>query len=111
MELLDASNPIVFRALAASATALKLTQDVGRRALPLEKLEQALEVEELPELQIHIMTADDVAMMRAEQRREEAEMSGDLQGIEDELENLRWLAERKTLQALQADDDDIVVEG
>lgn len=73
LEVLDPTNPIVFRSLAAASTALKLTQDVTRRALPLEKLNQALDVEELPELKVHIMTEADVAEMRAQQRLEEAE--------------------------------------
>lgn len=33
LDLLEPDSPIVFRSLAASATTLKLTQDVGRRAL------------------------------------------------------------------------------
>lgn len=102
LELLDASNPIVFRALSASATALKLTQDIGRRALPLDKLEQALEVDELPELKIHIMTEADVVEMRAQQRREEAEINGTLA---DELETRQWLASREETRAQQADDN------
>lgn len=110
LEILDPANPIVFRSLAAASTALKLTQDVTRRALPLEKLNQALEVEELPELKIHIMTDADVAEMRAQQRLEEAEHEGNLQGVEDELETLRWLDSRRLAQ-LQHDDDDIVIEG
>lgn len=74
IEVLDPANPIVFRSLAAASTALKLTQDVTRRALPLEKLNQALDIEELPELKIHLMTDADVAEMRAQQRLEEAEL-------------------------------------
>ena len=110
LEILDPSNPIVFRSLAAASTALKLTQDVTRRALPLEKLNQALNVEELPELKIHIMNDADVAEMRAQQRLEEAELEGDLQGIEDELETLRWLDSRR-LEQLQQHDDDVISEG
>lgn len=106
LEELDPSNPIVFRALAASATALKLTQDVGRRALPLDKLEQAQAVEELPELQIHVMTPWDVEEMRAQQRLDEAELRGDSEGVNEELENLQWIAEKK---ALRYESDDIVV--
>ena len=106
LEELDSSNPIVFRALAASATTLKLTQDVGRRALPLDKLEQAQAVEELPELQIHIMSGMDVEEMRAQQRLEEAEMNGDAEAVSEERENLQWLAEKK---ALRYESDDIVV--
>lgn len=106
LDLLEPDSPIAFRSLAASATTLKLTQDVGRRALPLDKLEQAQEVEELPELQIRIMTELDVEEMRAHQRREEAEMRGDMEGVNDELENLQWLAGK---QALRYKSDDIVV--
>ncbi|HBP0077217.1 helix-turn-helix domain-containing protein [Pseudomonas aeruginosa] len=106
LEELDSSNPIVFRALAASATTLKLTQDVGRRALPLDKLSMAQEVEALPELEIRIMSQLDVEELRAEQRREEAELNGDEAAVNEELENLRWFAEKK---ALRSEGDDIVV--
>ncbi|MFP3329765.1 helix-turn-helix domain-containing protein [Pseudomonas sp. SIMBA_064] len=110
LEILDPADPIVFRGLAAASTALKLTQDVTRRALPLEKLNQALDFEELPELKIHIMTERDVTEMRAQQRLEEAERDGNLEGVEDELETLRWLDSRRMAQ-LQQDDDDVVCEG
>ncbi|EPN6727946.1 hypothetical protein CMV24_18490 [Pseudomonas plecoglossicida] len=110
LEVLDPTNPIVFRSLAAASTALKLTQDVTRRALPLEKLNQALDIEELPELKIHIMDDADVAEMRAQQRLEEAKLEGNLEGVEDELETLRWLDSRRLAQ-LQHHDDDIVSEG
>lgn len=109
LDELDLSNPIVFRSLAASATTLKLTQDVARRALPLEKLNQSLEVEEMPVLHIQIMNADDVAEMRAQQRLQEAEVSGDRERIDDEIETLSWLAEKKLSRAHPLDDD-IVVE-
>lgn len=106
LEVLDPSSPNAFRALAASATALKLTQDVGRRALPLDKLEQAQLVEELPELQIHIMSGMDVEEMRAQQRLEEAELNGDAEAVNEELEALHWIAGRK---ALRSDNNDVVV--
>lgn len=61
------------RAIAACATALRLTQDVQRRAIPIDKLERADSVEELPEIQIRIMTDDDVRELREQQRRESAE--------------------------------------
>ncbi|RJG12601.1 helix-turn-helix domain-containing protein [Pseudomonas cavernicola] len=111
LEVTPDNAPIVCRALAACATTLKLTQQVGRQALPLDKLEQALTVEELPELQIHIMTDHDVAVLRAEQRLQDAELNGNLAGVSDEQETLRWLAERREHQTLCAVDDDIVVEG
>lgn len=112
LEALDPTDPIVFRGLAAASTTLKLTQDVTRRALPIEKLNQAQEIEELPTLQIHIMTEQDVAEMRAKQRLEEAEMNGDTQGIEDETANLQWMESRRVAQSGQMDeDDDVVCEG
>lgn len=110
VENLDPTNPIAFRGLAAASTALKLTQDVTRRALPIDKLGQAMEIEELPELRIRIMTEDDVAEMRMQQRIEEAERNGDLQSLNDEHENLRWMASRRLAQ-LSRGDDDIVIEG
>ena len=109
LEILDPTDPIVFRGLAAAATTLKLTQEVTRRALPLEKLNQALTFEELPELKIHIMNEHDVAEMRAQQRLEEAERDGDSEGVEDELETMRYLESRR-LVLLQQQDDDIVFE-
>ncbi|RIZ46326.1 hypothetical protein CIK02_04185 [Pseudomonas putida] len=109
LEILDPAHPIAFRGLAAASTTLKLTQDVTRRALPLEKLNQALDFEELPELKIHIMTDRDVTEMRAQQRLEEAERDGNLEGVEDELETLRWLDSRRMAQLEQL--DDIVCEG
>ncbi|MCF7545488.1 helix-turn-helix domain-containing protein [Pseudomonas petrae] len=112
LEALDPTDPVVFRGLAAASTTLKLTQDVTRRALPIEKLNQAQEIEELPTLQIHIMTEQDVAEMRAKQRLEEAEMNGDAQGIEDEIANLQWMESRRVAQLAQMDeDDDVVCEG
>lgn len=106
LNLLEPDNPIVFRALAASATSLKLTQDVGRRALPLDKLEQAQSIEELPELQIHVMTPWDVEEMRAQQRLDDAELRGDAEAADAELENLQWIAHKK---APRYESDDIVV--
>jgi predicted transcriptional regulator len=113
VEQLDPTDPGVLRALAASATTLKLTQDVTRRALPLEKLNIALDVEDLPELQIHIMSEFDVARMRAEQRREEAELNGDAEAMEDEIETLHWLEHRQEQRdkTLLVDNDDIITEG
>lgn len=113
LEALDPTDPVAFRGLAAASTALKLTQDVTRRSLPIEKLNQAQDIEELPTLQIHILTENDVAEMRAKQRLEEAEMNGDAQGIEDEIANLEWMERRRLAQSDQTDeeDDDVVCEG
>ncbi|AKF43659.1 helix-turn-helix domain-containing protein [Pseudomonas fragariae (ex Marin et al. 2024)] len=112
LEALDPTDPVAFRGLAAASTALKLTQDVTRRSLPIEKLNQVQDIEELPTLQIHILTENDVAEMRAKQRLEEAEMNGDAQGIEDEIANLEWMERRRLAQSDQTDeDDDVVCEG
>ena len=78
---------------------------VDRRALPLDKLDQSLEREELPVLQTHIMNEHDVAEMRAQQRREDAEINGDSEGVDDAVETLNWLAERRSAQAQQLDSD------
>lgn len=112
VDQIDPADSGALRALAASATTLKLTQDVTRRALPLEKLNMALDIEELPELQIHIMSEYDVAKMRAEQRREEAEIKGDGEAMEDEIETLHWLEHRQDQQnkTLMLDNDDIITE-
>lgn len=112
VDQIDPADSGALRALAASATTLKLTQDVTRRALPLEKLNMALDIEELPELQIHIMSDYDVAKMRAEQRREEAEINGDGEAMEDEIETLHWLEHRQDQQnkTLMLDNDDIITE-
>lgn len=70
------------RAVVACASSLKLTQDVQRRAIPLDKLERASSVEELPELTIHIMGPDDVRELREQQRKEAAErISGGRYGL------------------------------
>lgn len=60
----DKSLPehIKARALAAYSTSAKLTQDIARRALNMEKIEP--EREELPELHICEMTAADIAAVR-----------------------------------------------
>lgn len=114
IDLLDPADIASLRALAASATTLKLTQDVYQRALPLERMNMALDVEEMPELQIRIMTEYDVAKLRAEQRREDAEQNGDAEAIEGETETIRWLESKEDEawnKRLADEDDDIVIEG
>lgn len=114
VDLLDPADIASLRALAASATTLKLTQDVYQRALPLERMNMALDVEEMPELQIRIMTEYDVAKLRAEQRREDAEQNGDAEAIEGETETIRWLESKEDEawnKRLADEDDDIVIEG
>jgi len=61
------------RAITAAATTLDITQKVNRRALPLDKLDEATRVEELSELTIKIMTDEDVREIREQQHREAAE--------------------------------------
>ena len=56
------------------------------------------------------MTEHDVAEMRAQQRLEEAERDGNSDGVEDELETMRYLETRR-VALLQQQDDDIVCEG
>ena len=76
MEALDPSTSTPYqmmRTVVAAATALDLTQKVARRALPLDRLDEATHVEELSELRIHIMTENDVQELREQQRREAAE--------------------------------------
>lgn len=114
VDQLDPADIASLRALAASATTLKLTQDVYRRALPLERMNMALDVEEMPVLQIQIMNDYDVAKLRAEQRREDAEQNGDAEAIEGELETLSWLESKEDEawnERLAGEDDDIVCEG
>lgn len=75
-------------------------------------LDQAIGPDDaLPELQIHIMTENDVADLREQQRREEAEANGeidddDLVGTELSADDLDALD-----AALDAEEDDIVTEG
>jgi hypothetical protein len=73
MEALDPSKCTPYqmmRATVAAATALDLTQKINRRALPLERLAEFTHITELPELQIRIMTGEDVQAMREQQRLE-----------------------------------------
>ncbi|MNN93000.1 hypothetical protein D3C81_2113660 [compost metagenome] len=58
-------------------------------------------------MKIHLMTEDDVGEMRAKQRLEEAERNGDAQGIEDEMETLRWLEDQR-LRTVRRTDDDVI---
>lgn len=114
VDQLDPGDIASLRALAASATTLKVTQDVYQRSLPLERMNMALDVEEMPELQIRIMTEYDVAKLRAEQRREDAEQNGDAEAIEGETETIRWLESKEDEawnKRLADEDDDIVIEG
>lgn len=90
------------RAVAAASTALKLTQDVQRRAMPLDKLERADSVEELPEIHIKIMTDDDVRELREQQRKEAAErINGGRYG-------LLAIPGENDQEEQRSDDDDII---
>lgn len=90
------------RALAAVSTALRLTQDVQRRTLPLDKLERADSVEELPEIHIKIMGPDDVEAIREQQRKEAAErINGGRYG-------LLAMPGENGLEEQRSDDDDVI---
>ncbi|MNG32904.1 hypothetical protein D3C84_1190230 [compost metagenome] len=54
----------------------------------------------------------DVAKLRAEQRREEAELNGDTAAVEDEIETIRYFEhkQQQKAQAQQMEDDDIIIE-
>lgn len=97
------------KALKIASEIVNLNYGTGARILGLD---QDLNLEDaLPELQIHIMTENDVADLREQQRREEAEANGeidddDLLGTELSADDLDALDE-----ALDEVDDDIVEEG
>lgn len=97
------------KALKIASEIVNLNYGTGARILGLD---QDLNLEDaLPELQIHIMTENDVAELREQQRREEAEANGeidddDLIGTELSPDDLDALDE-----ALDEVDDDIVEEG
>lgn len=97
------------KALKIASEIVNLNYATGARILGLD---QDLNMDDqLPELQIHLMTENDVAELREQQRREEAEANGeidddDLLGTELSPDDLDALDE-----ALDAEDDDIVVEG
>lgn len=98
-----------FKALNEASKIISLNYTTGARILGLD---QALNPDEqMPELQIHLMTENDVEELRKQQRREEAEANGeidddDLLGTELSPDDLDALDD-----ALDAADDDIIVEG
>lgn len=97
------------KALNEASKIINLNYQTGARILGLD---QALNPDEqMPELQIHLMTENDVEELRKQQRREEAEANGeieddDLLGTELSADDLDAVDE-----ALDDIDDDIVVEG
>lgn len=97
------------KALNEASKIIALNYGTGARILGLD---QVLNPDEaLPELTINLMTENDVAELREQQRREEAEANGeidddDLLGTELSADDLDALDE-----ALSEDEDDIVVEG
>lgn len=99
------------KALNEASKIIHLNYNTGARILGLD---QALNPDDaLPELQIHIMTENDVAELREQQRREEAEANGeidddDLLGTELSSADLDELD--KALDKA-AEEDDIVIEG
>lgn len=97
------------KALNEASKIIHLNYNTGARILGLD---QALNPDEqMPELQIHLMTENDVEELRKQQRREEAEANGeieddDLLGTELSPDDLDAVD-----KALDAEEDDIVVEG
>lgn len=97
------------KALNEASKIIHLNYNTGARILGLD---QALNPDEqMPELQIHLMTENDVEELRKQQRREEAEANGeiaddDLLGTELSADDLDAVDD-----ALDQIDDDIVVEG
>ncbi len=77
----DKSLPAHYRArgIAALSTGIKLTQEVARRALRVDTLEP--EKEDLPELTITELTADDVEQMRAAQVNERIEIGEEINEV------------------------------
>lgn len=94
------------KALETASKIVAMNYGTGARILGLD---QDINMDDaLPELQIHIMTENDVAELREQQRREEAEANGELI---DEDEIMAGLSD-EDIQALDdALDEDIVVEG
>ncbi|UIS24572.1 hypothetical protein S21ZY_010 [Pseudomonas phage ZY21] len=97
------------KALNEASKIIHLNYNTGARILGLD---QALNPDEqMPELQIHLMTENDVEELRKHQRQEEAEANGeipddDLIGTELSPDDLDAVD-----HALDGVDDDIVVEG
>jgi len=79
----DKSLPAHYKARGVTAltTGIRLTQEVARRALQVDKLE--VEAQDLPELIVRELTAEDVKSMRTEQTKERiAHGIGEAGGVE-----------------------------
>jgi AraC-like DNA-binding protein len=100
------------KALKIASEIVSMNYGTGARILGLDK---DLNIDDtLPELQITLMTENDVADLREQQRREEAEANGeiddeDLLGTELSADDLDALDEALDKEA--AEEDEIVVEG
>lgn len=97
------------KALNEASKIINLNYQTGARILGLD---QALNPDEqMPELQIHLMTENDVEELRKQQRREEAEANGEIE--DDDLLGTELSADDLDAvdDALDALEDDIVVEG
>lgn len=97
------------KALNEASKIIHLNYNTGARILGLD---QALNPDEqMPELQIHLMTENDVEELRKQQRREEAEANGEI--ADDDLVGTELSADDLDAvdDALDQIDDDIVVEG
>lgn len=112
MKQIKAGKPLAeiqgdLKTLEIASKIVMLNYGTGARILGLDK---DLSMDDtLPELQIHIMTENDVAELREQQRREEAEANGELI---DEDEIMAHLSD-EDIKALDEalDDEDIVIEG
>lgn len=96
-----------FKAMSEASKVVNLNYATAASILGFDK--EVPDAQELPEIQIKIMTEEDVKEIREQQRREAAEARGEFDELEDgelsdeELENLDSI--------LEGGDDDIVVEG
>lgn len=96
------------KALEVASKIVALNYSTGARILGLDR--DINPDDDLPELQIHIMTENDVAELRENQRREEAEESGEL----DDDEIMAALSDEDLdamEEALDNGENEIVVEG
>lgn len=93
------------KALEIASKIVSMNYATGARILGLDQ--NLNPDDELPELQIHIMTENDVLELRDQQRREEAEANGEFIDEDD----IPALSDSDIEAMDEAMDDDIIVEG
>lgn len=93
------------KALEIASKIVSMNYATGARILGLDQ--NLNPDDELPELQIHIMTENDVLELRDQQRREEAEANGEFIDEDD----ISALSDSDIEAMDEAMDDDIIVEG